>query len=462
MIGNSGGFLRGVNPFREGRPFYKRLIRLAGPIALQNLLVSALAMVDTFMIGQLGTVSIAAVGLGGLFFFLATLFFYGVASGSSIFISQYWGKKDIPGIRRTVGMALLVSTAGGMVFAGSAIFFPDIIMRIFTPDEAVIRIGSVYLRLTGVSFLFSGVTLTYSLVLRSIDEAKLPLIASVTVFFVNTVLNYILIFGHLGFSPMGVRGAAVATTISRFLEMLIIVTAIYRRKNAAAGTPAELVNFNLRQIRTFFKTTFPVIINELGWAVGTALFKMVYARMGTDIIAAVNITETVGNLFFALFIGSSNACAIMVGTKIGERDAESAHRYAVEFSVLSVLLGIVLGIFLALIAPFISHAFNVGPEIKRMVMYILYINAFFIPAVSLNLHYIIGILRGGGDTTYAFMLDLVITWIIGVPLAFFTGLVLHLSIYVLFILIGIEELLKAIFGIMRMKSKKWINNLTEE
>ncbi len=456
----TSGFRKGL--FHEGKPFYRKLFRLAGPIASQNLLVSSLAMVDTLMIGQLGAVPIAAVGLGGMFFFLTTLFYYGVSSGAAIFISQYWGKKDIPGIRRTIGMALLFSECGGLVFAVLAVVFPEVIMRIFTPDPAVIEIGIVYLRITGFGFLFSGVTLTYSLVLRSIDEARLPLIASVTVFFVNTILNYILIFGHLGFPVMGVKGAAIATTVSRFLEMSIILAIIYKRRNAAAGKLKELFDFNMTQIKKFLKTTVPVISNELGWAVGAALFKMIYARMGTDIIAAVNITETIGNLFFSFFVGSSNACAIMIGNKIGEKDRDTAQKYAIEFTILSLLLGAVLGIFLASLAPFVPRAFKVAPDIKQMVMIILFIKAFFFPAESLNLHYIIGVFRGGGDTTFAFLLDLVITWVIGIPLAFAAGLIFHQSIYVLIVLVGLEEVVKTIIGAVRMLSRKWINNVTEE
>ncbi len=457
--GNSG-FNRGL--FHEGKPFYRKLFRLAGPIASQNLLVSALAMVDTLMVGQLGAVPIAAVGLGGMFFFLTTLFYYGVASGSAVFVAQYWGNRDIQGIRRTIGMALLLSELGGLVFSVLAVAAPESIMRIFTPDPAVVKTGIVYLRITGFGFLFSGVTLTYSLVLRSIDEAKLPLVASVIVFFVNTILDYVLIFGHLGFPVLGVQGAAIATTISRFLEMLIILIVIYRRGNAAAGKLRELLDFTIPQVRKFLKTTVPVISNELGWAAGAALFKMVYARMGTDILAAVNITETIGNLFFSFFIGSANACAIMIGNRIGDKDTDAAQRYAGEFTIFSFLLGMVLGIFLAIMAPFVPEAFKVGPDIKRIVMIILFINAFFFPVESLNLHYIIGVLRGGGDTTFAFLLDLAITWVIGIPLAFFAGLVLHCSIYVLIVLLGLEEVVKTGIGVIRVHSKKWINNVTEE
>ncbi len=448
--------------FKEGRPFYKKLIRLAGPIATQNLLISALAMVDTLMIGQLGATSIAAVGLGALFFFLVSLFFYGVASGSAIFVSQFWGRKNIAGIRRTIGMAMLLSEAGGIIFAGLAIFSPEIIMRIFTPDRAVIEIGSIYLKFTGISYLFSGITLTYSLVLRSINEAKLPLIASIIVFFINTILNYLFIFGHLGLPAMGVKGAALATTISRFLEMVIITAVIYRKKNAAAGSIGELLDFNRVHIKRFLKTTLPVIINEFGWAVGTALYKMIYARMGTDVIAAISITENVGNLFFSFLIGSSNACAIMIGNKIGEKEFDTAQNYAVEFTFLSIILGIAMGLLLAGVAPFLPFAFKINTEIQQMVMYILFINAFFTPAVSLNLHYIIGILRGGGDTTYAFIIDIIVMWVVGIPLAYFTGLILHKSILFLLILVGLEEIFSSSLGIIRMIRKKWINNLMEE
>ena len=461
MGGTKGRFHRGFGLLREDKTFYRKLFRLAGPIALQNLLVSSLAVVDTVMIGQLGAVPIAAVGLGGLFFFLTTLFYYGVASGAAVFVSQYRGSGDIKGIRRTIGMALILSEAGGLAFALSAIAAPGVIMRIFTPDPEVIRIGVVYLRITGFSFLFSGVTLTYSLVLRSINEAKLPLIASVTVFIVNTFLNYILIFGHLGFTPMGVKGAAIATVVSRFLEMCIILVVIYKRKNAAAARLRELLDFGTVHLKRFLKTTTPVIVNEVGWAVGAALLKMIYARMGTDIIAAVNITETVGELLFSFFIGSSNACAIMIGNRIGKGDTVTAQKYAHEFTVLSILLGIALGLVLAGLAPLIPYAFKVSEVIKHMVMTILFIQAFFLPVESLNFHYIIGVFRGGGDTTFAFLMDLVITWAAGIPLAYLLGIVMGKSIYFLIILLGIEEVIKALIGIFRMISRKWINNLTE-
>ncbi len=442
-------------------PFYRKFIHLALPIAFQNLLVSSLAMIDTLMIGQLGAPSIAAVGLGGMFFFLATLFYYGIASGSAVFIAQYWGHKDISGIRRTIGMALVSAELGGIILAFFAVAAPGVIMRILTPDPAVVEIGIIYLRFTGISFLFTGITLTYSLVLRSINEAKLPLIASGIVFLINTFLNYILIFGHLGFPALGVKGAAVATLLSRFIEMVIIVSIIYQRKNAAAAKLNELFAFTAVHVRKFLKTTVPVIANELGWAVCAVFFKMIYARMGTDILAAVNITETVGNMFFSFFIGSSNACAIMIGNKIGKRELETAQQYAKKFTFLSVLLGITLGIFLAAIASFIPSAFKVSSEIKRTVMIILFINAAFFPLESLNLHYVIGVLRGGGDTTFAFLLDIIITLGVGIPLAFFTGLVLHKTIFLLMILLGIEEVIKAVIGLLRMISKKWINNLTE-
>ncbi len=454
-------FLQGFSLFREGKPFYRKLFRLAGPIAFQNLLVSSLAVVDTLMVGQLGAVPIAAVGLGGLFFFLTTLFYYGVASGAAVFVSQFRGSGDVKGIRRTIGMALVFTEAGGLLYSCFAVAAPGVIMRIFSPDPAVIEIGKVYLRITGFSFLFTGVTMTYSLVLRSLNKAKLPLIASVIVFFVNTVLNYILIFGHLGFSPMGVKGAAVATTVSRFLEMIIILILIYRRKNEAAAGIRELLDFSKKHIERFFKTTAPVIMNEVGWAIGAALIKMIYARMGTDIIAAVNITETVGNLLFSFFIGSSNACAILIGNKIGERDTGTARRYAYEFTVLSVILGFFLGLILAGLALLLPSAFKVSGETRQMVMLILFIQAFFLPVVSLNLHYIIGILRGGGDTTFAFMMDLVITWIVGIPLAYLIGLVFHGPIYLIVFLVGIQEVIKALIGLFRMLSRKWIHNLTE-
>ncbi len=443
------------------RKFYKKLFYIAGPIAIQNLLMSSLALVDIVMIGQLGETAIAAVGLGGQVFFLSTLLFYGISSGGSVFFAQFWGRKDTNSIKKTIGMVVIFAESGAALLTIIAITIPELVMKIFTTDQQVIEAGSEYLIITGISFLFTGLSIAYSLALRSIGKAGLPLKASIISITLNTLLNYILIFGKLGFPEMGIMGAAIATTISRFVEMMIIIIYIYKSGSVLAAGFSDLRNLKREFVRKYFKTTIPVILNELAWATGMLVYKIVYARMGTDSIATIGITETTNSLIFSLLIGSANACAIMVGNKIGERDIEGVRVYSKRFINISIILGIITGAVLALLAPFIPLLFNVSDSVRRSSTVIMYILALFVVVKSITLHFVIGIFRGGGDTKFGFIIDIIGTWFIGVPLAVIFGLVLNYPLHIVVFLISIEEVFKAGLGFYRFRTNRWIHDVAD-
>ena len=359
----------------QDKLFYKRFIFIAGPIAIQNLLMSSLALVDIVMIGQLGETAIAAVGLGGQVFFLSTLLFYGISSGGAVFFAQFWGREDIKSIRKTIFLVVLLVESGAILLSTFAITVPEYIMNIFTIDPAVIEAGSEYLIITGISFLFTALSIAYSLALRSIGKASLPLKATIVSITVNTILNYILIFGKFGFPEMGIMGAAIATTVSRFIEMFIIVTYVYKSKSVLAAGIKDFLNLKKVFVKKYLKTTIPVVFNELAWATGMLVYKVVYARMGTDTIATIGITETTDSLFFSFLLGSANACAIMIGNKIGERDIEGVHIYSRRFLFLAFFLGISGGSILSLIAPYVPLFFNVSDNVRRSATLVIYVLA---------------------------------------------------------------------------------------
>jgi putative MATE family efflux protein len=450
-----------VNLINQDRLFYKKLISIAGPIALQNLLISSLALVDIVMIGQLGETAIAAVGLGGQVFFLATLLFYGISSGGAVFFAQFWGRKDTKSIRKTIGLVVILAESGAAVLSIISIAAPEVVMQIFTTDPQVIASGAMYLSITGISFLFTGATIAYSLALRSIGKASLPLKATTVSITVNTILNYILIFGKFGFPEMGIMGAAIATTISRFIEIVIILSYIYKSGNVLAAGINDFLSLKAAFVTKYLKTTIPVILNELAWATGMLVYKIVYARMGTDSIATIGITETTGSLIFSLLIGSANACAIMVGNKIGERDLEAVKIYSHRFIVLSIGLGLATGGILALLAPLIPMAFNVSMEVRRSATVIIYILAAFVVVKSFTLHFVIGMFRGGGDTKFAFLIDIIGTWAIGVPLAVIFGLILKFPLHLVVLLLSMEEIFKAGLGFYRYRSNRWIHDVAD-
>jgi len=454
-----------ITVFRElrgDRQFFTALVTIAGPIMLQNLLISSLSFVDMLMIGQLGEVEIAGVGLANQMFFLTILFFFGTGSGASIFIAQYWGNRDKPAIHKAMGVGLVTASAGAFVTAAASLFFPREILSLFTPDQAVITAGVSYLRIVSVSYIFMGISFIYSTALRSMEMAKYPLISTAIALTANTLFNYLLIFGKWGFPALGVAGAAYATTASRGIGMLIIIRIAYAKKTPAAGTLRDYFSFDRAYLKKFFMTALPVILNEVFWALGMMVYKMVYARMGTDVIASANVSESIQNLFFVIFIGTGNAAAVMIGNCIGAKQMERADIYAKRFMLLPAAGGLFIGLLMAAAAPAIPHAFNIAPEVVRITQLSLYVLAFLIPLKGLNLHIIIGILRSGGDTRFSLFLEMSGVWMIGVPMALLSGLILRMPIYFVYLMVSTEELFKAVIGIRRIRSGKWINDLTEE
>jgi len=444
----------------QHRAFYRSLLSIALPVAGQNFLVSSLSFVDTFMMGRLGAPEVAAVGLGNQVFFLFVVILYGIGSGASIFISQYWGKKDIPSIRSSIGICLAAALSVSILFAVASICIPGFILSIFSTDPLVVEIGSTYLRIVGISYIFSAVSLTFSFTLRSIEQANIPFIVSSIALTLNTVGNYVLIFGKAGFPEMGVAGAALATTVSRGIECGLMLFFIYRRKIAAAGTLKEFSTFSGSYLRHFFKTAFPVILNETAWAMGMTIFKVVYARMGTEVIAAVNIGEAVINLLFVVLMGTSNACAVMTGIAIGRGDRDKVYMQGRHFLKLAVYIGVFLALLSAVAAPFIPRMFMVEEHVKTAVSFILYIHAAFLPVKAFNLHIVIGLLRGGGDTRFGLFIDFFGVWCVAVPLAFLGAFLFRFPFPFVYIMVTAEEAAKFGFGLKRFRSKKWIRDVT--
>ena len=441
--------------------FFKAMLAIALPIALQNLISSSLNMVDTVMIGRLGETEIAAVGLANQFFFLLILLLFGVNSGAAIFTSQYWGKNDLPNIKRVMGIMLLIGGGVSLIFATIAFFIPSLILRVFTGDMTVVKLGSSYLKIVSLSYFITAVSFTYSFTLRSTGQAKLPMVVSAVSLICNTIINYLLIFGTFGFPKMGVEGAALATLISRGVELFLIIIIVYGQKMDIAASLKEMIDIPGSLIKQYLKTGLPVILNEGFWSLGMTMYTVAYARIGTEAIASVQIAYTIQNVFMVVAFGLGNACAVLLGNAIGAREDERAVDYAIKFSVLGPLVGIILGIILVVFSDLILSFFNISAEVYYNARYILRIMAFFISFRIFNTILVIGILRSGGDTTYSLILELCSVWLFGVPLAFIGAIVLKLPVYWVVALVSCEEAIKACFGIPRVVSKKWLRNVVD-
>lgn len=448
---------------RENRDFYKAMMGIALPITLQNLIASSVNMLDTLMITSLGKESLAAVGLANQVFFFYSVTIFGVATGSSIFISQFWGKKDKVNIRRILGLAIGISTLLGFMFTLAVLFMPDHIMRIFSKDGEVIRLGVDYIRIVSLSYIITGISFCYAVASRSIGQAKMPMVVSIVSFVTNGLFNYLLIFGKLGFPKLGIKGAAYGTLIARGVEIVLILYAIYSdSSNPLAGSIKEMTDWSKNFVNRYFKTAYPVIINEALWSLGNVLYSIAYAKIGTEATASVQILSTVQNVFMVTTRGLANACTVMVGNKIGADEEDTAVEYANKFIKLALVLGTILSIILVSTRDIILMAFrNLSPEVYIMSKRLLLVLAIFFTIKVLNGTLIVGIFRGGGDTRFSMLLEMGTVWFVGVPLAFLGSVVLKLPIYYVVSLAYLEEVVKAALGIPRVISKKWVINVIE-
>ena len=449
-----------ISALFNDRRFYRDLFTIALPIMFQNFINSAVNMLDTVMIGRLGTVEIAAVGLGNQVFFLYNLALFGLCSGASIFTAQFWGKRDIPGIRKNTGFCLILALAGAALVTAAVSFAPEQIIGVYSRDPAVIAAGAEYLRALAPCFVPFGISMVFMLTLRSTEKVKLAMAAAFIALSLNAVLNYCLIFGAGPFPAMGVRGAARATVISRIAETLILLCASYINKYPPAGSLRELLGFNAAYVRRFTRIVFPVLINEIIWSAGISLQNLIFARTNTDAIAAFNIAGTVNQLTWVLFIGLGNGVAVLIGKKIGEGDESTARDYAARITLFSPLVALGAAGLLLLLSRFLPLVFNVNAAVIAAAQTMFLILSVSYPFRSFNMAMVVGICRAGGDTIFCVIYDVVFMWALALPLAAVAAFVFKAPVWVLFLCVNSEECLKVILGLWRLRSGKWLRNVT--
>lgn len=440
----------------KDKTFITTMLTLALPITLQSFITSSLNLVDNLMIGKLGEEAIAAVGLANQYFFIFTLCLSGINAGASVFMSQYWGKKDVKSIKKVLGLDLSIGFIASILFGGAALIFAESIMGLLSRDMMVIELGSQYLRIIGITFIFTNFTQGFSSALRSSEQPKAPMYASLIGVVCNAFLNWVFIFGNLGAKPMGVAGAALATSIARALEVAYIMYMIYGKNNIVASKIKELFSFDFNFVKTYFNTSIAVIANELLWSLGMTAFSIAYAQIGTSAVATMQIATTLNNMFMVLCIGLASAAAIMVGNKIGANEEDVAVDYSHKIGKVAPALGLVIGIAVWVLAPAIVRPFNVEAETFKATVTVLRIMALICPIRSYNVVMIVGIFRGGGDTLYSTLVQLGTIWFYAVPMAFIGATVLSLPVTAVYFLICSEEFIKIIFERSRLKSGKWI------
>jgi len=442
--------------------YSSELRKIAIPIIIQQLMFSILNMLGVVFVGQKGDEAVAAVGLAGQIAFLLNLIHFGIISGSAMFTAQFWGKRDIPNLRRVLGLCLMFAISASLIFFTLSQVLPVQLLEIYSKDPVVIELGANYLRVFSWTFLFIAVTLSYALVMRSTGDVKSPTVVSVGALSISTILSWSLIFGKLGLPELGIQGAAVAAVVARGLECLSLLLLAYAQKAPVAASLRELTGFDARFIRRVIKPMYPVILNELFWALGITTYNVVYARIGTTSFAAMNIVSTVEQVAFVFFFAIASATSVLVGNRIGAGQEEKAFTYAGRSLYLAGIGGLFMGILLQLVKAPVLSLYNVSDEVIFNAGNIINVLSVFIWIRVCNMTVVVGILRAGGDTRFSLFLDGIIIWIVGVPMAFIAAYVFHLPIYFVYLFVMSEETTKWILGVIRYRSRKWINNLAAQ
>ena len=455
---------------KQGKAFYKNLIALCIPMILQNLVTTSLAIVDTLMVGMLGETPLAAVTLANLPIFVIQFVVFGLQGGSSVLISQYWGKRDMQAIVRVMGVAFTVAGGISLLFALAMFFFPTQIMGLLTNDPALRDIAAEYGRIVGFSYVFNSFTSIYVGAHRSTENPKLGLAIFSSSMIANTFLNWIFIFGKLGAPALGVAGAALATLLSRILEFLIALAHAVSNKRLTLKF-TSLLHPGRDMWRRFLKYATPVVLNETIWGLGTALYPTIMGHMdgSTEILAAYAVAGNIDRFCSVALFAVSSAAAVIIGREIGAgQTKEKVYEVGKALLMVATALGVAVGVILlivthAVVKPFVYPvypAFQNCPGAAEITTMILTIVAIFAPFRAFCATNIVGVLRGGGDVNFTTAIDVLPLWLVALPLAALSGLVAHLSIFWVYMSIETENMIKLGLGLWRIRSRRWIRDVT--
>jgi len=418
-------------------------------------------MVDTIMVGRLGNVAIAAVGLAGWASFFVELLAFGMSSGAAVFVAQYHGANNREGMLRTYGMMLMFMVPLGLIFTLGVGLYPQLVMRLFTEDPVLITEGAKYLQFACVSYLSLTVNLAFSTMLRCTEQVKIPMVTSGIAAALNAVLNYIFIFGAFGLPAMGVAGSGLATAISSLLNpvLMFIISAV--RKTIVIAPIKSLFAFK-GFFKPFWGRALPVLLNEFFWSISIIIVNMVLGRMGTDNYAALTVERTIEGLVFVFFVGICNACNILVGKSIGAGDIERGKAYSRRFMMMTPIIGILAGIvIIALRYPLIG-LFDLSETAKHTARVLLVIFAIdaavrYIPYVE-----VVGIFRAGGDTRMGLIVDLVCHYVFITPAVILAGLVWKLPFITTYvIMLVVDDVSKLILTIPYYRTMRWIKPIVQ-
>ncbi len=449
------------------KSFYRRVMIILLPMIIQNTITNVVNLLDNIMVGRIGTIEMSSVAIINQFLFVFNLCIFGAIAGVGIFFAQFAGAKDDDGMRYCFRIkfifGIIITAIASFVF----MFFSDFLIKLYIADGtgkqvmlSTLKYGKEYLNIMIIGLIPFAVTQVYASSLREYGETKTPMYASIVAIFINLVFNYFLIFGKCGFPRLTVKGAAIATGLSRFIEMLFVMIFAHKRKDSFKFIKDVYKSFYvpLNLAKKVCKKATPILFNELLWSVGMSFYLQCYSVRGLNVVAAANIASTINNLFNVVLLSIGSAVGIMVGQNLGANEIEEAKKTSWRLIFLSVALCSIIGAILAFLSPYIPHIYNTEPEVKQLATTFLIVIAVMMPFSSIT-HDTYFIIRAGGKTFITFLFDSAFMWVVGVPIAYTLANYTNMNVSLMYFYVLSLDIIKSVIGFFLIKKGIWISNI---
>lgn len=447
----------------ENREFLKLLAVTVLPLLVQSIFTQSINFIDQIMVSSLGTEAIAAIGASNKLLSLYNAFLYGSCSGCAMFMAQYWGSKDYKSFQKMLGVLMTITVTIGSIFSLLVLLFPTQLISIFNNDPLVVSHAVKYMRAVVAAYFMMSIIFPLEYMLRSMNKVRVTMINTIISVLINCFVNYILIYGKLGFPKMGVVGAALGTVFCRLIAIVVLVGYIILSKNVIFQNPRQLFSYNMTYVAAFIKKALPLVGNEMMWSLGTTIYFIIYGRAGTDALAAMSIMQTIQMLAKIASGGFCGASSIIIGNEIGHGDLDKVQRYCKKFHLTAFLVGVIssCAVYL-LIGPMLRLYSIEGTKVGEYVAQCMVVLSIYIVMNVCNSINVEGIFRSGGDVAYLTLMDMGSIWLVGMPFTIITGLVMHCNVVVIYCAYIVLEIYKLPLGIIRFQSGKWLHQLHKE
>ncbi len=444
----------------KDKSFYKRLITLAIPMVLQNLITFSVGFADNLMIGSLGYSAVSGVYMGNQIQTVLQVLSNGIEAGILLLCAQYWGKRDTASIKKILSVGTMFAVSVGCVFTVVCAIFPRQVISIFTNESAVIETGIEYVSIVCYSYIFFCITQAFIASMRSVESTRIGMTVSLCSLIANVILNYVLIFGKLGFQPMGVKGAAIATLISRIVEMSIIVSYVFLADKKLSLKLRELFKIDRSFLHDYVKYGLPLIAGQLVWGANLSANSMILGRFTESVITAVSLANTINSLMYVAMNGLAGAVGIIIGKAVGSGDISKIREYSRTVQLLFITLGLCTSaLFFLIKTPYIS-LYDISPESMAYSEQFITVLCFTGIGTCYQCGSLLGLVKSGGDVSFVFKNDTIFVFGVVIPSAIITFL-LGCPAWVVFLCLKCDQILKCIVAFFKIRKYNWMKNLTK-